>query len=78
MAIDTAELDSLQARYKIAVEDWIRAIRAEEALATPAKHSEATLDQWEAACQTEEAARKAARSAKSEYQDALRHEFFNF
>lgn len=78
MAIDPAELDALQARYKAAVEDWITAIRAEEALATPAEHSEAKLDQWDAACVREEEARTTAKDAKAAYQDALRKEFFNF
>lgn len=78
MAIQQAELDAAQARYKSAVEEWIRAIREEEALASPAEHSEAQIDQWEAAAQNEEEARKRARDAKTEYEDALRQEFFNF
>ena len=78
MAIAAAELDAMQARYKSAVEDWIRAIREEEALASPAEHSEAQIDQWEAACQQEESARQTAKSAKSDYEAALRTEFFNF
>jgi hypothetical protein len=43
------ELDQLQANYKAAVDDWVEAIRAEEALAS-GNHSVAELDQWEAAC----------------------------
>ena len=42
------ELDQLQAAYKAAVDDWVEAIRAEEALAS-GNHSVAELDQWEAA-----------------------------
>ena len=48
MDIDTSELDQLQADYKKAVEDWIVAIRKEEALAS-VKHSTADLDAWEEA-----------------------------
>jgi hypothetical protein len=78
VAIDTAELDALQAHYKSAVEEWISAIREEEALATPAERSEAKIDQWEAAARNEEDARDRAKAAKAEYEEALRQEFFNF
>jgi hypothetical protein len=44
------ELDRLQSSYKAAVEEWIAAIRKEEALAS-VDHSEAELDAWEAAGQ---------------------------
>jgi hypothetical protein len=78
MPIVQAELDAMQARYKSAVESWIAAIRAEEALATPAEYSEAKIDQWEAAAQTEEHARNEAKAAKAAFESALREEFFNF
>jgi len=78
MAIAQAELDAMQANYKSAVEDWIRAIRDEEILATPAQHSEADIDKWEAAAEKEEDARQVAKDAKAAYEDALREEFFNF
>lgn len=78
MPIAQAELDAMQARYKSAVENWIAAIRAEEALASPAEHSEAEIDQWEAAADDEEAAREQAKEAKEAYENALREEFFNF
>ena len=78
MAIDPTELDASQARYKSAVEDWIRTIREEEALATPAELSEARIDQWEAAARNEDEARDRAKAAKAEYENALREKFFNF
>jgi hypothetical protein len=78
VAIDQAELDAMKAHYQSAVEDWIRAIRAEETLATPAEYSEVKIDQWEAAAQTEEAARNQAKAAKAAFEGALREEFFNF
>ncbi len=77
MAVDTAALDQLQAAYKTAVENWISAIREEEALAS-ANHSEAEIDSWEAADFREEDAREKARQAKQDYEDALREKFFNF
>jgi hypothetical protein len=77
MAHDVAKLDGIQRKYKEAVEEWIKAIREEEALASVG-HSEAKIDSWEAAGFREEDARKAAKEAKAEYEDALREELFNF
>ena len=77
MAIEKAELDLKQSNYKAAVEEWIKAIRLEEALAS-VNHDVAVIDRWEAADFQEEAAREKAKSAKKDYESALRHEFFNF
>jgi hypothetical protein len=77
MENETAELDELQNAYKAAVEDWIVAIRREEALAS-VNHTVAQLDQWEQAHFDEEAARNKVLAAKRKYEDALRREFFNF
>lgn len=77
MPIEIAELDHLQADYKAAVEQWIAAIRAEEALAS-CEHSEAEIDNWEQAGFDEETARNKAKKAKEAYEDGLREKFFNF
>ena len=77
METDTAELDQLQSAYKAAVEEWITAIREEEALAST-EHSVTDLDQWEAADFREEEARAKVKAAKQQYEDALREKFFNF
>ena len=77
MSIDIAELDLKQATYKAAVEDWIAAIRQEEALAS-VNHSVAEVDEWENAGFREEDARQKAKDAKKAYEDALREEDFNF
>ena len=77
MAIEVAELDAMQATYHDAVEEWVKTIREEEALAA-VEHSVADVDAWEAACSREGDARKRARTAKKEYEDALREEFFGF
>jgi len=77
MAIETAELDKMQSSYKAAVEEWIAAIRREEALAS-VDQSEAEIDTWEAAGFAEEDARGKAKAAKKAYEDALREKFFNF
>jgi len=77
MAIDTAQLDAMQSSYKSAVDEWIAAIRKEEALAS-ANHDEAEIDLWEGAGCEEEEARNKAKAAKQAYESALREEFFNF
>jgi hypothetical protein len=77
MENETAELDELQNAYKAAVEEWIVAIRREEALAS-VNHTVAQLDQWEQAHFDEDAARDKVLAAKQKYEDALRRKFFNF
>jgi hypothetical protein len=77
MAANPGELDAKQAAYKAAVEDWIVAIRAEEALASVA-HNVAEIDRWEAADFHEEEARSRAKAAKKAYEAALRLAHFDF
>ena len=77
MAVDLSTLDKMQGDYKTAVDEWVSAIRKEEALAS-INHSEAQIDQWEAADSDEEDARNKAKQAKTAYEGALREEFFNF
>jgi len=55
----------------------VNAIRQEEALAS-VNHSVAEIDQWEAAHFLEDELRNKVLDAKKEYEDALRHKFFNF
>jgi hypothetical protein len=71
------ELDELQADYKAAVENWVAAIREEEALAS-GNHNVAELDEWEAAHFREHKLHKEADYRKRLYEDALRREFFGF
>jgi len=54
MQNDTSELDQMQSAYKVAVEEWIAAIRQEEALAS-VNHSIAEVEQWEGAHFAEDA-----------------------
>jgi hypothetical protein len=77
MAVEISELDQMQSEYKVAVEEWIAAIRHEEALAS-VNHSVAELDEWELADDAEEEARSKVKAAKKEYEDALREKFFHF
>jgi hypothetical protein len=77
MAVEVADLNQMQAAYKEAVDQWVTAIREEEALAS-VNHSEAEIDSWEAADFHEEDAREKAKEAKKNYEAALREKFFNF
>jgi hypothetical protein len=77
LAAEHAELDSLQADYKAAVEQWIVAIRKEEALAS-VNHSVAQVDEWEGVGLYEDEMRNIVKAAKAKYEDALRAKFFNF
>jgi hypothetical protein len=71
------ELDKLQAHYKTLVDEWVTAIRHEEALAS-APHSVEELDQWEAAAFAEEEIRHKVKAAKEAYEDGLRAKFYRF
>ena len=65
------DLDQLRLDYKKAVDEWIDAIRAEEALATP-DHSMTAMEQWDAAHFKEHDAHEKATAAREAYKNALR------
>ena len=71
------ELDELQAAYKQAVDNWVAAIREEEALAS-GNHNVAELDNWEAAHFREHKLHREVIYRKRLYEDALRREFYGF
>ena len=77
MPSDTLELDQMQEIYKAAVEEWIAAIKQEEALAS-VNHSIAEVDKWEEAHFNEDEVRNKVKAAKKRYEDALREKFFGF
>jgi len=72
---EVAELDRLQAAYKVAVDAWVMAIRAEEALAS-GDHTLAEVDKWEAAYRVAEEAGHKAQAAKAAYEEGIRSKFF--
>jgi hypothetical protein len=74
---NVSELDQLQSAYKAAVEEWIAAIRQEEALAS-VTHTVAEVDKWEGAHFAENELRTKVKAAKKSYEDALREKFFGF
>ena len=71
------ELDELQTAYKAAVDEWVKAIRDEEALAS-GDHNAAELDKWEAAGFRAAHDEKEVDYRKRLYEDALRRKFFGF
>ena len=77
MAENTAQLDKLQAAYIAAVEQWIAAIKQEEALVS-VNHTVAEVDKWEGAHFKEDEIRNRVKAAKKTYEDALREKFFGF
>ena len=71
------DLDQMQSAYKAAVEEWIAAIKQEEALAS-VTHTVAEVDKWEGASFKEDELRGKVKAAKKRYEDALREKFFGF
>ena len=65
------DLDQLRLAYKRAVDAWVAAIRAEEALATP-DHSMVAMEHWDAAHFKEDDAQTKATEAREAYKDGLR------
>jgi len=71
MPIDTSDLDRYQRAYKEATDQWIAAIREEEALATP-DHSIRAWERWEQAGFKAQEAQNRATVAKEAYKAGLR------
>jgi hypothetical protein len=67
----TADLDQLRLAYKTATDEWVDAIRAEEALAT-ADHSMVAMEHWDDAHFKEHDAHRKAAEAREAYKDGLR------
>lgn len=66
-----ADLDQLRLTYKQAVDKWVDAIRAEEALAT-SDHSMVAMERWDSAHIAEHDAHLKATEAREAYKDGLR------
>jgi hypothetical protein len=75
--MDTSKLDELRANYKAATEQWVAAIRAEEALATT-DHSMVAMERWDAADFIVQDAQKNASAARDLYKDELRKIDYGF
>jgi energy-converting hydrogenase A subunit M len=77
MSENYPELDQMQKAYIAAVEQWIGAIKEEEALAS-VNHTVAEVDKWENASFKEDELRNLVKAAKKNYENALREKFFGF
>jgi hypothetical protein len=66
-----SNLDPLRIAYKQAVDEWVDAIRAEEALATE-DHSMVAMEKWDDAHFQEQDAQKKANEARDAYKGELR------
>jgi len=75
--IERSELDRLQQAYKNAVNQWIAAVREEEALATP-DHSIVAWERWEQAGFKAKESEDRANVAKEAYKDGLRQLDYGF
>jgi hypothetical protein len=75
--MDTSTLDALRLVYKQATDQWVNAIRAEEALAT-LDHSVVAWEHWDTAGFAEEDARSKANLARDAYKDGLREANLGF
>jgi hypothetical protein len=75
--MDNPNFDQLRLAYKQAVDQWVTAIRAEEALAT-ADHSEPAWERWDEAGFAEQDLQSKAKEARDAYKDALREANLGF
>ena len=69
--MNIADLDQLRLEYQATVDEWVAAIRAEEALAT-ADRSMTAMENWDEAHFREQDAQEKATKAREAYKDALR------
>ncbi len=69
--------DQLLQEYRQAIDAWVAAIRAEEALAND-DHSMVEMEKWDAAGFTEHDAEAAAKKARDQYKNALRKKNYGF
>jgi len=69
-------LDHTRFMYKKVVDEWVDAIREEEALAT-ADHSMTAMEEWDAAHFREQEAQARAKQARDKYKDELRRANYN-
>ena len=77
MPNNALDLDQMQNAYKLAVEEWIAAIKQEEALAS-VNHSIAEVDKWEQAHFRGREIPSKVKAAKKRYEDGLRKKFYGF
>lgn len=75
--METPDFDQLLSNYKKAVNAWVDAIQAEEALAN-ADHSMVELEKWDTAGLHVHDAELAAKKTRDQYKNALRKKNYGF
>jgi hypothetical protein len=75
--METTDFDEFYRTYKQAVDRWVNAIRAEEALAK-GDHSMTQMEAWDDAGFTLHDAELAAKKARDAYKNALRKKNYGF
>jgi hypothetical protein len=75
--METPDFDQLLKSYREAVDRWVDAIRAEEALAT-SDHSIVEMERWDDAGFKVDDAEAVAKKARDAYQNALREKNYGF
>jgi hypothetical protein len=75
--MDNMDFDQLLANYKTAINAWVDAIHAEEALANP-DHSMVEMEKWDTAGIQVHTAELAAKKARDLYKNALRKKNYGF
>jgi hypothetical protein len=75
--MSSTNLDELRLAYKAAVDEWVKAIRSEEALATP-DHSMTAMEMWDDARFREQDVQEKATMAREAYKEALRAVNYGF
>jgi hypothetical protein len=75
--MDEIDFDGLAKAYRQAVDQWVDAIRAEEALVTP-DHSMTQMEHWDQAGLNLHDAELRAKKARDEYKNALRKKNYGF
>jgi hypothetical protein len=75
--MENPDFNQLLRTYKQAVDNWVAAIRAEEALATP-DHSMTQMELWDDAGFKLHDAELSAKKARDAYKNALRKKNYGF
>ena len=71
------DFDELLSDYRRSIDNWVAAIKAEEALAND-DHSMVEMEKWDAAAFTAHDAEAVAKKARDRYKNALRKKNYGF
>ena len=75
--MNDTNFDQLLSDYRRAIDNWVNALRAEEALAND-DHSMVEMEKWDAAGFTAHDAEAVAKKARDRYKNALRKKNYGF